>query len=252
MKKAIDKGLVKINGKTGFTGDHISGGEILDLYRIDDNQKKPTIDLKLTVIYEDEHLAIVNKPAGMVVSANKKWTLENALSGNLQKSSEADALEVPEPIHRLDYPTSGALLVGKTAHAVVVLNKMFADRAVQKTYLAVTIGAMRSEGIINTPIDGKSSKTEFKVLQTLASEKYGFLNLVQLHPHTGRRHQLRKHMAEQGNPIFGDLDYGQEGLILKGKGLYLHACRLKFKHPITDETIEANVPLPKKFRKLFL
>jgi 23S rRNA pseudouridine1911/1915/1917 synthase len=251
MKKAIDKGLVKINGKTGYTGDHISGGEILDLYRRDEDRKKPVINLELEVLYEDEHMAIINKPSGIVVSGNKKWTVKNALSGNLKVSKEMDALTHPEPIHRLDYATSGALLVGKTAQSVVALNNMFADRAIHKTYMAVTIGSMASKENIKTAIDGKPSETKFKVLRKLVSPKYGFLNLVELHPQTGRRHQLRKHMSEQGNPIFGDLEYGKEGLILKGKGLYLHASTLRFKHPVTDEIIEANVPLPKKFRKLF-
>jgi 23S rRNA pseudouridine1911/1915/1917 synthase len=202
-------------------------------------------------LFEDEYLAVINKPAGIEVSGNKKWTLENALSFNLEPSSESDTLKFPKPVHRLDYPTSGALLIGKTATAVIALNKLFEERKVQKVYHAVTIGKMEKFGTIETPIDGRPSKSTFTVLQTLDSERFTHLNLVKLKPHTGRRHQLRKHLSEMGNPILGDRDYGKNGLILSGKGLYLHASSLQFLHPITQEELFIEAALPKKFRKLF-
>ncbi len=251
MKNAIKKGLVKINGETGYTADYITGGETIELYQSKIPENKPTIDLNIEVVFEDDYLAIVNKPAGILVSGNKKWTLENALSFNLEKSAKKDALHRPEPIHRLDYPTSGALLVGKTTQAVMALNKLFEERKIKKTYYAVTIGLIEDSGTINTKIDNKIAETEFKILSRLPSLKYGFLNLTKLKPHTGRRHQLRIHMAERGNPIFGDLKYGKDGLILQGKGLYLHASGLKFLHPITSAVVSINIPLPKKFKKLF-
>jgi len=250
MKKAIDKGLVQLNGKTAKTGNFISEGDVLDLLE-NPNQTRPTIELALEVLFEDEHLAVIYKPAGIEVSGNKKWTLENALSSNLKRSVEQDALKFPEPIHRLDYPTSGALLIGKTASTVTVLNKLFEERKVQKVYHAVAIGKMEEHGIIESPIDGKPSKSLFTVLQTVESERFTFLNLVKLEPHTGRRHQLRKHLSQIGNPILGDRDYGIEGLILNGKGLYLHASSLLFQHPISKEKLFAEAALPKKFLKIF-
>ena len=251
MKNAIKKGLVKVNGDIGYTGDYIKGGDIIEIYQTKIQKTKPIIPIDITVIYEDDYLAIVDKPCGIVVSGNKRWTLENALSTNLKKSRIEDALPRPEPVHRLDYPTSGALLIGKTAKAVMILNTLFEERKIEKSYTAVTIGEMKNSGTITSPIEDKTAKTGFKILQKITSPKYKFLNLTELKPHTGRRHQLRIHLSEMGNPIFGDLKYGIEGLTLKGKGLYLHASSLSFIHPFTNDKMEIKAPLPKKFLKLF-
>lgn len=251
IKKAIKQNLVKIDGETAFTADFVTGGEKIELFKTCQNKSKKQIDLKIEVAYEDEYLAIVNKPAGIVVSGNKKWTLENALRGCLQISVQRDALTFPEPIHRLDYATSGALLVGKTIKSVNLLNKMFENRQIEKKYHAVTIGEMPSEGIIDTPIDGKPSKSSYLLIDKQISPKYGFLNLAELVPHTGRTHQLRRHLLSIGNPILGDLKYGIDGLILKGKGLYLQSSLLKFTHPFTNQQINVELNLPKKFRKIF-
>ncbi len=98
---------------------------------------------------------------------------------------------------------------------------------------------------------GKASVSYYEVEQTIVSDRFEFLNLVKLQPKTGRRHQLRKHLASIGNPILGDADYGKEGLIHKGKGLYLHAYSLQFVHPVTQANVEVKSKLPKKFFKLF-
>lgn len=250
MKKAIDKELVLLNGKIAKTGHFIFAGDVIELMENSD-KNRPTIELTLEVLYEDEHLAIINKPAGIEVSGNKKWTLENALSSNLKPSIESDTLKFPEPIHRLDYPTSGALLIGKTATTVIALNKMFEERKVKKIYHAITIKKMDESGTIETPIDGKPSQSSFTVLKTLVSERFSYLNLVELEPQTGRRHQLRKHLSKIGNPILGDRDYSKKGLILSGKGLYLHATSLRFRHPITNVELNIEAAFPKKFKKLF-
>lgn len=249
-KNAIKKGLVFINTEMGYTGDWISGGEIIELYQRTD-VKKPVLDFKLEILYEDEHLAVIFKPAGILVSGNKRFTIENALPFNLKKSTQPDALIRPEPIHRLDYPTSGALLIGKTVSTVITLNLKFEHRSISKTYTAVAIGSMNEAGTIETPIDNRPSKSEYKKIISIASEKYGALNLISLNPKTGRRHQLRKHLSQLGHPIFGDDLYGNEGLVLKGKGLFLHATKLHFEHPFSKENILVIAPLPKKFIKLF-
>lgn len=250
-KKAIKNGLITINGSIGFTGDYLIGGEVLELYQSPIQNKKPSIDLKLEVLFEDDHLAIVYKPAGIVVSGNKKFTLENALGANLKKSSQKDRLERPEPVHRLDYPTSGALLIAKTSTSLIALNTMFKEKSIQKKYVAVTMGKQIETGIIEKEIDNKPSKTTFRVVQKIESNKYDSLNLVELIPATGRRHQLRKHMASLGNPIFGDLLYAEEGKNGKGNGLYLHAYSLEFEHPKTKQNISVLAAVPKKFIQLF-
>ncbi len=250
-KGAIKKGLVLINGENGYSGDYISGGEVIDLLRDEDVISKPNVDIAIEVCYEDEYLAIVNKPAGLLVSGNKRLTVENALPSNLKISSVEDALARPEPIHRLDYPTSGALLVGKTRQAVMLLNKVFEERKITKKYIAVSIGEQPKSGIIEKNVDGKNAKSAYEVLKSDSSVRFGFLNWVELTLYTGRRHQLRQHLASIGNPILGDAEYGVEGLILKGKGLYLHSYSLEFTHPISHKKIKVEVNPPKKFYKIF-
>ena len=250
VKNAVKQGLIFVNGQRGYTADFVQGGESIQVFEAKNKKLTTTINLDLEVLYEDDDLALVNKPAGIVVSGNKKWTLEHALSGNLKPSSQKDAT-YPEPIHRLDYPTSGVLLIGKTYSMIIRLNQLFEERKIQKAYHAICIGKMNKRGFIELPIDDKAAKSEFEVLETLASPRFSFLNLVKLTPHTGRRHQLRKHLAAIGNPILGDLDYGKEGLILKGKGLYLHASSLEFTHPKSGERLFVESALPKKFRKVF-
>lgn len=250
MKKAIDKGWVAIDGKPATTGDFLSGGETIELI-IEETKSRLSIELIIDVLYEDDYLTVINKPAGIEVSGNRKWTIENVLSNNLKLSEQQDALVYPEAVHRLDYPTTGALLIGKTRSAVVALNQLFSNKQVTKTYLAITIGEMNSSGTISTDVDGKPSQSEYTVLDSVASERFGNLNLVQLNPLTGRRHQLRKHLSSIGNPILGDREYGMEGLILKGKGLYLHSLSLGFSHPFTKQELIIKAPTPKKFLKLF-
>ena len=251
IKKSIKAGLVYLNGEQGYTADYVTEGDVIDLYKDESEDKKPRINLNLEILFEDEHFAIINKPAGIVVSGNKQWTIQNALPKSLKMSEQMDALRRPEPVHRLDYPTSGALLIGKTSKALLLLNQMFREKQIFKTYTAIAIGKMPDAGTVDIDIDGKRSETIYKTLQSDESERFGFLNLLELIPKTGRKHQLRKHLSYLGNPILGDLLYGIDGKKLKGKGLYLHASSLRFEHPITKEQIEIRADLPKKFLKVF-
>ena len=251
LKKEIKKGLILINSAPANTATYIVGGEFIELMEDEIKLKSAKLVFKLDVCFEDDYLAIVNKPAGIVVSGNKQKTITNALPYNLAKSSQTDALTNPLPVHRLDFPTTGVLLVAKTNTSLIALNRMFEEKLIEKTYQAITIGAMKPEGAIEREINEKVASSSYKVLESQASEKFEKLNLVQLFPKTGRRHQLRIHLAALGNPILGDSVYGKENLILKGKGLYLHAYCLRFEHPITKEIITVETKLPAKFRKLF-
>jgi len=250
LKKVIKKGLIQVNNEISTTARFIHGGEIISLCDDEKTKAKKELELKLEVLFEDDYLAIVYKPSGILVSGNKFMTIDNALEQNLEKSKQNDSVR-PRPVHRLDYPTSGLLLIGKTASSILELNKLFENKDIQKTYYAVAIGKMKSSGSIDLPIDEKESLSHYEVLKTIASERFEALNFVKLSPKTGRRHQLRKHLSEIGNPILGDLEYGKENLILKGKGLYLHAASLEFMHPFTKEKMKVDSELPKKFEKLF-
>lgn len=205
----------------------------------------------MEVLFEDDHLAVIHKPAGILVSGNSFKTITNALAENLQQSSLPDVTK-PQPVHRLDYATTGVLLVGKTSSSIRLLNKMFEEKKVEKTYYAVTIGEMTNAEKITSKIDGKRSQSMYKLLESVTSKRFGKLNLVKLKPHTGRRHQLRKHLSSIGNPILGDAAYGIENLILNGKGLYLHAYSLSFIHPFTNKKVFFKGKFPQKFEKIFV
>lgn len=250
LKKALKKQLILVDGDIATTATYITGGERIQLKGSEEKKVTRTVALDLNILFEDDSLAIVEKPAGVAVSGNRFLTVANALVHNLQKSGAADAV-FPQPIHRLDYPTTGALLVGKTSSVISQLNQLFESQQIRKVYYAVTIGAMEPKGRVVAPIDGKASVSDYEVEQTLVSQRFDYLNLLKLQPKTGRRHQLRKHLSIIGNPILGDVDYGAKGLILKGKGLYLHAYSLQFVHPVTQTSITIKSKLPKKFLKLF-
>ncbi len=249
-KKAIKKKWVKVNGEIGTYGKFILGGENIELIIPDLPKPKRTLKLDLDVLYEDDYLALVHKRAGILVSGNSFFTIFNALEQNLQTSAEADAVK-PLPIHRLDYPTTGVLLIGKTNSTIRELFKMFEEKEIQKTYYAITIGKMEKAGTIETLIEEKTALTKFEVIQTVVSERFTFLNLVKLTPKTGRRHQLRIHLAGMGNPILGDKEYALDGLLLNGKGLYLHAYSLQFTHPIFKKEIYVEDKKMERFFKIF-
>ncbi|WP_417443696.1 RluA family pseudouridine synthase [Joostella sp.] len=249
LKKAIKKELITINGALASTATFIKGGETIQISIPETTKAKKELIFPLPVLYEDEYLAVIHKPAGILVSGNSFKTIANALPQNLKKSTLIDAA-IPQPVHRLDYPTTGILLTGKTSNSIRILNKLFEDKKIQKTYFAITIGKMDSKGVITATIDGKKSKSKYKVLKTVPSKRFGNLNLVKLKPKTGRKHQLRIHLASIGNPILGDKEYGKEGLILNGKGLYLHAYSLEFTHPFTQQKLCLKNELPERFRKV--
>jgi 23S rRNA pseudouridine1911/1915/1917 synthase len=250
IKKAIKKELIFIDGIVATTSKYICGGENIELYQSEKSSAFERLELEIDVLFEDDYLAIIYKPAGILVSGNKFVTIANGLAQNLKKSNQTDAVK-PQPIHRLDYPTSGLLLIGKTSAAIQKLGKLFKDKEIQKTYLAITIGQMQKHGEINFLIDKKDSFTKYEVLQTVKSERFEFLNLVKLLPKTGRRHQLRKHLLVIENPILGDKEYFLEDKILNGKGLFLHAATLVFTHPFTKKNISFTKEKPKKFTKIF-
>lgn len=250
IKKAIKKELIFIDGLLATTSKFISGGEKIELFEAESSTVFERLQLNLEVLFEDSYLAIIYKPAGILVSGNRFVTIANGLTQNLKKSNQPDAVR-PQPIHRLDYPTSGILLIGKTSSSINALSALFKNKEIQKTYFAITIGEMKENGKMNFPVDEKIALTQFEVLQTVVSKRFTRLNLLKLNPKTGRKHQLRKHLSSIGNPILGDKEYFKEGLILKGRGLYLHASALDFIHPFTKDTISITKENPKKFTTIF-
>lgn len=250
IKKALKKNWIYVNDCPATTATFITGGETITFKKPNIPSNKKELIFPLRLAYEDDYIAVIHKPAGILVSGNSFKTISSALAQNIHPSPAKDATK-PQPAHRLDYPTTGLLLIGKTSSAIIALNRLFEEDAIQKTYLAVAMGSMNNSGQISTEIDGKYAKSEFKVIHTIASKRFEQLHLVKLSPKTGRTHQLRKHLASQGNPILGDQKYGKEQLILKGKGLFLHAYSLQFKHPFTHKELKITSEIPKRFSKLF-
>ena len=190
LKKGIKKKIIFIDGVLATTSKYIFGGEKIELFNADNQPGIKELKLNLKILFEDDYLAIIFKPVGILVSGNKLVTIANGLTHNLKKSKQPDAVK-PQPIHRLDYPTSGVLLIGKTSSAIRNLSQLFEKKEIQKTYIAISVGRMEKTGVIKDLIDEKEAFTAFEVLRTVTSERFEFLNLVKLKPTTGRKHQLR-------------------------------------------------------------
>ncbi len=240
-----------INGEIAQTGTYVQFGQVIDLLETPQSQPK-VFELHLKVLFEDNHMAAIHKPAGFSVSGNAYKTIYNALPFNLEKSSESDALPWPTPVHRLDNQTSGILLIAKTKTAQIALGNQFKNHTIQKKYCAIVIGEIPTNGKINTPIEDKIAETDFKVVTVVNSLKYKHLSLLNVSPKTGRTHQIRIHLASIGHPIFGDKLYVDEKMLHKGKGLFLCAQENLFLHPKTSEEINLKIAIPHKFESLLL
>ena len=245
VKKAFKDELILLNGKIALPGEWLAEGDKVEVKAQDLGAFK-IFTLKLEVLFEDAFMAVIHKPAGFPVSGNYYKTIQNALPYNLSVSKEQDALILPRPVHRLDKLTSGLLLVAKTRSAQINLGQQFENQQISKTYVALVKGKLEGEGLLDSSIDQQKAKTFYKSVRVEQSLSYADVSMVELHPKTGRTHQLRIHMAEIGHPIVGDSVHDSEK-VLKGKGLFLTACKVSFIHPVSllNQTFE--ISLPSKF-----
>lgn len=248
LKKALKKEIILLDGEPAKTSDWIIEGQEITLLEAENTVKK-VFPLPLEVIFEDEVLAVVHKPAGIPTSGNYFKTVNNALSFNLKKSQTADVLPAPLPVHRLDNPTSGLLLIAKSKSAQVALNRLFQERKIQKTYHALVVGKVETDFHINTPIDEKDAQTAIKVIAHYLIKGSHF-SLVKAFPKTGRTHQIRIHLSAYGHAIVGDKLYGKASETIKSGGLFLTATGLEFRHPTTGKQLRLEQKLPKKFRTI--
>lgn len=249
-KKAIDRGLFRIDGTTADTSRWVVPGMVIELL----DEIRPinkAFHCPMQIVYEDSSMAIIVKPAGLPVSGNYFQTVQNALPLLLMPSNLTDAMPVPRPVHRLDSPTTGLLAIAKTYSAAKILGQQFAEKTARKNYFAVVCGNTTNEGECTLPIDGLQAHSSWRLVGTVPSLRYGTLSLLDLVPHTGRTHQLRIHCAHMGWPIYGDTHYGTNMDIVSGKGLFLAACKLSIMHPISKHQIEIEMDIPAKFVSLF-
>jgi len=242
-----------VNGIPRHADFSVEIGDVITADLDESTPDYPAEDGDFTILYEDDHILVVDKPAGMLIHPSRSrltGTLANRVLGYYQRSGQKSAFH---PITRLDRDTFGIVLLAKNAHIHGILNQFHADGKIQKTYHALVFGGPEADsGIIDAPIarrplpsllryvnqEGKPSRTEFTVLE----RKEGITKLA-LQPITGRTHQLRVHCAHMGFPILGDPQYGNEASqALSAKlGLVsqlLCAKTLHFPHPVTGAQME--------------
>jgi len=222
-------------------------------------------DIPLQIVHEDEHLVVVDKPAGMVVHpapGNWSGTLVNALLGRGGDLSAVGGVERAGIVHRLDKETSGLLIVARTERAHRILGAAIAERKVLRRYAAVAWGHLdRDEITVDQPLardprdrrrmavaaSGKPART---TLTRLA--RFDSVDLLRAHLHTGRTHQIRVHLASLGHPVIGDDVYGGGGgrkvVALPTRRHFLHAAWLRFRHPVTGLELDLRSPLPDDLR----
>jgi 23S rRNA pseudouridine1911/1915/1917 synthase len=218
--------------------------------------------IPLEVIYEDQDLAIINKPIGLVVHpapGNYEHTLVNALLARFKELSDINP-QRPGIVHRLDKDTSGVMVIAKNNSSHLKLSRQFAEHSIKRKYSAVVRGRMEfDENVIEAPIARHTIRRESMAVNYSAAARYaktyyrtlkrsGDLSLLQLEPFTGRTHQLRVHLAFIGHPILGDKKYGKNDAFSR---LALHAQSLGFIHPATGKFVEFSSALPREFLAAF-
>ena len=274
-RKLIDAGLATINGSPAKASTTVREGDLIDV------EEPPLTPLEmvaesipLDVVFEDDDLLVINKPAGLVIhpaAGNPRGTLVNALLHHCQDLSGIGGVERPGIVHRLDKDTTGLLVVAKSDRAHLALSIAFRRHTVRKTYLAVCYGMVKDpEGIVDAPIGrhpmhrqhmavtstGRSARTMYRI-----EEAFEGVTLVSCRPVTGRTHQIRVHMAHIGHALVGDPLYaGRQWRGISDPRVQsacrgfarqaLHAWRLGFTHPVTAEDVSFEAPLPADFEEL--
>jgi 23S rRNA pseudouridine1911/1915/1917 synthase len=259
-QRLIKDGAVTVNGRLSKPSYRVQAGDEI-FVRIPDETPEPVLpeDIPLDVIYEDEVLLVVNKPAGMVVHpgpGHSSGTLVNAVLNHSPEVADIGPPDRAGIVHRLDKDTSGLILIAKNEATRTALQRQFKRRLVTKTYLALVEDQVQPrEGIVEAPIGrskrhrkkmtvvrgGRKARTVYRAIEYFARH-----TLLEVQPHTGRTHQVRVHLAWLGYPIVGDAVYGRRRQRLLRSRHFLHAARLRFTHPATDEEVEYEAPLPPK------
>lgn len=252
MNRTKWQNRILVNSVPCHTDYPVRAGDVITVSLDEEEPDYPAEEGPLTILYEDEHLLAVDKPAGMLVHPSRvkmEGTLANLVAGYYGRSGQRSAFH---PVTRLDRDTFGIVLLAKNAYVHAFFTQLQEQGKIKKTYHALTLGEFpQDDGVINEPIarkslpsllrevreDGKPSVTEFTVLE----RKDGYTKLA-LRPVTGRTHQLRVHCAYLGHPILGDPQYGSPSSLALSERLGIQtqalcAVRLEFVHPITGEML---------------
>lgn len=274
VQQAIRKGLVLVDGKPVRSSHTVAPGEVIRVTLLKSPpQRAIAEDIPLNIVYEDDHILVLNKPAGIVTHpahGNRTGTLVNALLHHCNHLSTLNDAMRPGIVHRLDKDTTGLMVVAKTDAAHAYLAKQFSQRSIGREYWSIVWGIFaRPAGIIEAHLgrsssdrkkmavvgEGKKAVTEFTVLQ-----QFDYLSLVKLKLQTGRTHQIRVHMAHINHPVFGDPTYNGRHMVSGSRSSRqksevqnllrimtrqaLHAKTIGFLHPMTRKRVEFDSDLP--------
>ncbi len=272
LKEWLLDGAIRVDGATRRPRDPVSGGETVVMEPPADTAVRAEPEpIDLDIVYEDDELLVVNKPAGLVVhpgAGNPAGTLMNGLLHHARVLEEVPRAGI---IHRIDKDTSGLLLVAKTLQAHTVLVRLLADRAISRQYLAVCNGVLTGGGTIDEPLarhpvdrkrmsvqaNGKPAVTHYTV-----RERFRAFTYINVRLETGRTHQIRVHFAHRRHALVGDPVYGGRLALPSGasdalvailrqfRRQALHAARLAFTHPATGAGLEFEAPPPADFLEL--
>jgi 23S rRNA pseudouridine1911/1915/1917 synthase len=280
VQEMIAEGLVLVNDSPAKASLKLRGGERISV--LGEAQRAPlkaiAEEIPLDIVYEDDDLAVINKPAGMMVhagagatdDARNRGTLVNAVLHHLGSLSGVGGALRPGIVHRLDKETSGLILVAKNDAAHRKLSAQFAAREVKKKYVALVHGWVKKDsGTLAQSISrdrvrrtrmttrlegGRAAVTHYRVVRRLDT-KFGKFTLLDVKIDTGRTHQIRVHVAAMGHPVVGDTVYGAprhargKNAVIGLTRNFLHAAELEFQHPRTRETIALKSELPKELRE---
>lgn len=263
LKKLFEGGAVEINGKVAKPSQSVSEGDKISVTLPDPVEcaARPE-DIPVEIIYEDDDVAVINKPQGLTVHAgngNADGTLVNALLFRLGNLSGIGGVIRPGIVHRIDKNTSGLLVVAKNDKAHLSLASQIAEKSCRRTYVALLEGNLKDDkGTVTTyigrsqtdrtkmavvpPEKGKLAITDYEVLD----RAQGY-TLCRFDLHTGRTHQIRVHAKYLNHPIVGDDVYGRKKREFSLQGQLLHAYRLEFTHPTSGERLSFTAPLPDYF-----
>jgi 23S rRNA pseudouridine1911/1915/1917 synthase len=260
-RRLIDEDLVTVDGRREHPSHQLaSGARVVATLPVAEDARPAAESIPLSVIYEDEDVIVVNKPAGLTVHpapGHPSGTLVNALLAIAPELAEARETMRPGIVHRLDKDTSGLLVVARSDRARASLINQLKEREVHKTYLALVQGVPEpTQGTIEAPIGrhprnrkkmavvagGREAETRYRVREVLDS-----FALLEVEPVTGRTHQVRVHLAAIGHPVVGDGAYGRRSPLVGRQ--FLHAWRLAFELPSSRRLVEFESPLPADLRQ---
>ena len=271
IQRLIRSGLVSFGKRLARKGgEEVQAGDIISVRAEREELTAKPEALPLSIVYEDEDLLVVNKPAGMAVHVGagvRSGTLVNALLHHVGTLSSGGGVLRPGIVHRLDKMTSGLVVVAKTDAAHRQLAEQFKSRVVRKTYVLLVHGRVGSaQGEISRPVGRdpvrrtrmkagglhpREALTRYKVVR-----RFSDFTLLEAHPETGRTHQIRVHFAALGHPIVGDTTYGAPGKLRIGgrevatlSRTFLHAASLEFQHPRTLREVTFSAPLPPELKE---